>query len=185
MKSTKKCARQYREWIFSMWVKCFYLPWTWCPQSQTALDTKCGDDDIQAIMSVNLTIEVILRNCFDKTSHKCPILNREYTWHGKRESNSKRVSIEVRFSSQLSAPRFPGIRLHKTVCFLVMPEFEYKRQLASNAFKRCHSVKVLELVFCAINVNFCQTITTVMRWRKRWSCLTSSTGNMSGALFFM
>ena len=70
---------------------------------------------LQKITTVNLIIEVILRNGFGKTSHKCLIMNRDYTWHGIRECIAERVSMEVRHGAQVSAPRFPGIFLHKTL----------------------------------------------------------------------
>ena len=69
----------------------------------------------QAIMSVNLKMEVILRNGFGKTTHKCLILNRDYTWHEIGEGNSKRVYVEVRHCAQLTDSRFPGISLYKTL----------------------------------------------------------------------
>ena len=75
----------------------------------------CIPNVVTMTMTVNLTIEVIFRNCFGDSSYKCLILKRDYIWHGKREGNPKRVSVEVWHSALLSAPRFPGIVSLKTV----------------------------------------------------------------------
>ena len=64
------------------------------------LHIKCDHGAMPAILSANITLEVILRNDFVETSMKFAFLTRDDTWCARQEGNSKRVMDEVRLIAQ-------------------------------------------------------------------------------------
>ena len=75
-----------------------------------------------------------------------------------REGISKRVSVEERRSAHVSAPRFPGIFLIKRFMLLNHVRVRVQNAAAYQTFKRWHTVKVFELVFCESTCYQCEML---------------------------
>ena len=63
------------------------LCWTASSQRPAQWYAKCGDNAILALLSSNIAVEVILRNCFGQTSNMFVFLNRDDTWYVRHEGN--------------------------------------------------------------------------------------------------
>ena len=79
-KQIEVCARWNSVGIWRIRTKCLNLCWKASFQSPVQLHTKCGDNAIPAILSSNITLEVILRNYFVETSMKFAFLKRDDAW---------------------------------------------------------------------------------------------------------